>query len=441
MKKIARIDKHPLTGIILAAALFAAVLWLNFLTPLLVDDFVYMRSFADSSPITSLLQIPRSMYFHCFSMNGRLISHTLAQISLLFPIPLFKIVNAAVFVFTAALTCLIAQKRSAPFSAAGLFAVCAALWCFTPDFGEVMLWQVGAINYLWALTVMLLFIAPYIRRFQGMDLLQKRVWRILFCIFGFFAGFYSEVPSCAAIGIAVFLLFLSHFFAEKPLKTWLWIPVAAAICGYLCMMFLPAEIAAKQGDMTLAAMLTQCGEIAAEIFPRVWPLLLLFAVGALCSAMQKERERLLLSAVFFLASFGSFFVLCTAVYVAKRCYCTGVLLLILADLTLFAGVKDFCRRGINLISVVSLLCLCLLCVPIGVRDIAQAKRAFDAREAYIAAQKEIGKTDLVLPRITCTTEYCAIFDLQELSPYGPDDWPNRDMAKYYGLNSITMQNR
>ncbi len=436
---IERIDRNPITQVAVALLLFAGLLILNILTPLLVDDFIYMRSFVDGSPITSLWQIPRSMYYHSFSMNGRLISHTIAQFSLLLPVWLFKIVNAAVFVATAVLTCLLAQKNAKPFSAARLLAVCAALWCFTPNFGEVMLWQVGAINYLWALTVMLLFIAPYICRFRNGAVFSKRRWRVLFCIFGFFAGFYSEVPSCAAIGIAVFLLLIDRFWRKKSLKTWLWIPIFTALCGYLCMMFLPAEIAAKQGDMSLPAMLAQCGEIAKEMLPRVWPLLVLFALGMLLSAMAKEWERLLLSAVFFLAAMGSFFILCTAVYVAKRCYCTGVLLLILTDLTLFADAKDLCRRGASIITLISLALLCFLTIPYGVRDIAETKRNFDAREAYIAAQKEQGETDLILPRITCATEYSAVYDLQELSPYGPDDWPNRDMAKYYGLNSITMQ--
>ena len=40
------------------------------------------------------------------------------------------------------------------------------LWMNLPVFGQVVLWQVGAINYFWSLTALLVFIAPELLRFR-----------------------------------------------------------------------------------------------------------------------------------------------------------------------------------------------------------------------------------------------------------------------------------
>ncbi len=78
--------------------LFLFMLILNFLTPYVADDYAYRLGFHNKEPLKGLADVARSMYVHCFRMNGRVVSHTLEQIFMLFPKALFNVLNAVVFV-------------------------------------------------------------------------------------------------------------------------------------------------------------------------------------------------------------------------------------------------------------------------------------------------------------------------------------------------------
>jgi hypothetical protein len=81
----------------------------------------------------------------------------------------FDVVNAAVFTGTLWLLHRLCGCKSALL----LVASFCLLWMNLPVFGQVVLWQVGAINYFWSLTALLLFIAPELLRFrEGRKLLK-----------------------------------------------------------------------------------------------------------------------------------------------------------------------------------------------------------------------------------------------------------------------------
>ena len=83
-----------------SVGIFLWMLALNVLTPYLCDDYTYRLNFATAEPMESVLEILPSMYAHSFKMNGRLISHGLAQLFMLLPPLVFDLVNSAVFLFT-----------------------------------------------------------------------------------------------------------------------------------------------------------------------------------------------------------------------------------------------------------------------------------------------------------------------------------------------------
>ena len=58
------------------------------------------------------------------------------------------------------------------------------------------------------------------------------------------------------------------------------------------------------------------------------------------------------------------------------------------------------------------------------------------RERIIAEALAAGEQDILLEMYVPATKYCACFDLLDLTVYS-HGWPNDDMARYYGLSSIT----
>ena len=117
---------------LLCVAVFAAVLILTALTPMVSDDFAYCFSWADWTRIRHVGQIIPSMAEHRNVTNGRVLVHGLVQLLLLLPRPVFVLLNA----LNAVLLCLLAGKLLVGFSwkhttavvLAGVLGFC----CFLP---------------------------------------------------------------------------------------------------------------------------------------------------------------------------------------------------------------------------------------------------------------------------------------------------------------------
>ena len=71
-------------GILFVLLLTGALIFIyNYLTPIVYDDYSYTFSFFDGQKISSLSDIVKSMNAHYYSMNGRYVTHFLAQTFLL----------------------------------------------------------------------------------------------------------------------------------------------------------------------------------------------------------------------------------------------------------------------------------------------------------------------------------------------------------------------
>ena len=82
MKYFRKIDNKKFEYIILGIV-FILVLIINFLTPLITDDFYY--SMIGDKHISSLKDIFDFQVAHYFGWGGRTIAHTIAQLFLLYP--------------------------------------------------------------------------------------------------------------------------------------------------------------------------------------------------------------------------------------------------------------------------------------------------------------------------------------------------------------------
>ena len=114
MSRLHDLDRSKCASALAVGGVFALMLVLNVLTPYICDDFTYRLNFLTKEALGSVWEIPESMYAHSYKMNGRLISHGLAQVFMLLPKLAFDVVNAAVFTGTLyAATRLCSMERSA----------------------------------------------------------------------------------------------------------------------------------------------------------------------------------------------------------------------------------------------------------------------------------------------------------------------------------------
>ena len=417
--------------------LFLFLLLLNCLTPYIADDYGYRLGFHNKEPLESLGDVARSMYVHCFAMNGRVVSHSLEQIFMLMPKLVFNICNAAVFaglIYLMYRVVNLGRKRNVLL----LVAVGMAFWYFMPVFGQVALWQVGALNYLWALPVGLGLMLPYIYCFYKRSELLKRIWhKVFFCVLAFFAGMYSEVTSFVAILLSLILLVLTMALHQGKRKTWLWIPLGLAVAGFFVMMLMPAEMSAKQGELTLEALMGNFSAVTELLRQHLLVLCLTWAaMFALGCWLQADRDRLILSGLFVFGALTASYMLIVASYIPERCLCTTTMLLILACGVL---VPELLRKKSGA------LCACggavltvafLFQLVTGSYEIWRNYSNFMSREQLIAEYVAAGETDLVLPLVHANSEYSAFWGTKDLDTETTDTWPNTQMAKYYGVNSI-----
>ena len=172
---------------LLLGLMFLVMLYCNLKTNLLADDYMYCFSFADGSRMESLSQLIPSMAAHRLTMNGRLISHGLVQLSLMLPFWIFKLANSAVLVGEVYLVYRMALGRRDR-NTLLLLCIFGCIWIFTLNFGQVILWQDGSVNYLWATFFSLLYLTVYIRKFLLDRDIKTLPGRILYILSAFLIG-------------------------------------------------------------------------------------------------------------------------------------------------------------------------------------------------------------------------------------------------------------
>ena len=423
---------------VLTGGVFTLMLVLNILTPFICDDFTYNLNFSTKEPLGSVLEIFESMYAHSYKMNGRLISHGLAQVFMLLPPLVFDICNAAVFTATLSLICRLCGKERNGL----LFAVSFCLfWCFLPVFGQVVLWQVGALNYFWSLTGCILFFAPYFLRFrEERELLTKKWHWIVFCAFGFVFGWYSEMASFVGMCMAVCLVILDVWMNRRKFQWFRLLPVITAALGYWTMLSMPAQSANKQGAGLTMELLRQrfaiCNEMLREyLLFLLIAFALLFVLGLLCRLPGKTMVASALAAS---AGVCANYMPLMASYYPERCLCVPVLMLVMAILFLAAPQSQ--RKGFLAFCVAGGLIL-LLTVPAGLRgcrDIVSCHLQHTQREQIIATTLEKGERDVTANTVIPATAWSGFWGVRDLTD-DPTTWPNHAMALYYGLDSLAAE--
>lgn len=438
MRRLRELNRSRWTLRGLTGGVFVLMLVLNILTPYICDDFAYRLNFLTKEPLGSVWEIFPSMYAHSHKMNGRLISHGLAQVFMLMPPIAFDICNAAVFAGTIYLVVRLCSGERNGLLYGLTFCV---IWCFMPVFGQVVLWQVGALNYFWSLAALVLFIAPaLLRLLEDRDILKSKCHWTGFCIYGFFFGWYNEIASFVGICMVVCLVLLDVWMDRRKFDLFRLFPTITASLGYLTMLSMPAQAANKQaGGLTLELLLRRfddCTEMLLHhLMPLLLPLAVLFVLGL---AVRLPRKTMVVSVLFALAGICASYMPLAASYYPERCLCVPVLMLLMAILFLAAPLS----RGNGFPVFCGACCLVLLLtIPEGLRgcrDILSCHRQNALREQTIAAALENGETNVTANTVVPQTTWSGYWGVRDLTD-DPETWPNHSMAVYYGLDSLVAE--
>ena len=434
VKKLSRFSRSQLPLLLVCLGFFAMMLLCNHWTHLIADDYRYCFSYADDTRIESIAQIFPSMAAHRQSMNGRVVPHFLVQLFLMLPKGVFDLVNSLFFVLLVWLLHTLAVGRGLP-NPVLLTALFFAFWAFQPDFGQVFLWLTGSVNYLWCGVFSLLWLLPLVRRFRD-ETEPGMAARILFVVFSFPVGAYSENGTVALVAAWLAFAAADFFFCRRRPALWLWLGLASMLGGFAYMMSAPAETVNKSAEMTLPVLLANFVETG-RMYLRFWPLLVSFAVFyALALYRKVDLKTRLLSLVLLFGSLAGQFVLTFAMYCAGRSMHIALVLLLLSDAVLLARLYDLPGRNVLIAALLAGMCFMARSWFVGLPDIRDTHYLLQYNEDFIADCAARGEREVQLWRPYAKTSWSALEGLAYLNPEDPNDWPNVYMAKFYGVDKV-----
>lgn len=232
-----------------------------------------------------------------------------------------------------------------------------------------------------------------------------------------------------------FLLLLLKAAMERKLpdKKWIFLLVTAFL-GYVTIYLAPAQWANKSVG---SGGMVDSFKAAVRMYSEYGDLLIAFLVLMVYNiSAGTDRKRLLLSGTLLAGSLLANFMMTFASYYPSRSACGACVFLISAVAVLLRPLLDIRRQP--LIFSLSLLFLLsgLAKVPGGAKDIYNTYTQFRRNDALIVQAKESGEEDLTLPLVEGSTKYSGIYCLRYLDTQDPTTWPNADMAKFYGVNSV-----
>ncbi len=417
---------------VLALALVGVVMFLlNLYTPMLMDDYDYLYSWATGERVKSIGDALRSQLVHYRITNGRLLTHLFVQSSLLLEKGAFAVVNAAMFLVLLLEIYFLAKPKGGRFEWMLLLAEALALMTMVPFFGMVFLWQTGSCNYLWG-TVIALLPAVLLRAVREYGWLCGRgAVCAFFPLVGFIAGWTNENTACGMIAL-VFAALVLDALEEKPLHGRLWAMWAGQCIGALCMLLAPGN-SARAGEFQSAPILIELARrfVNVTIYGMSY-LGVLFALVMLLSFLLKGKgARIGYAMLLMFGALGAGYAMIGSPVLSDRTF-TGVFALVLTAVMVLFG--DLLER-IEHVGAAKLAALPVLLVFLvytgyhGVKDV----RAFEAEQAALittitqAAQR--GETSVQVEPVKAHSR----FTMNMLIGEEADDWPNFTLEKHFGI--------
>ena len=428
-------NESRIISILLYGLIFLLMFVCNLLTPYLVDDFDYYLSFATRTPLTGVTDIFPSMAAHANIMNGRLSAHFLVQLFMLFPKVVFDLVNAGMF---SLLVWLISDYTFSKRNNLLTAAIFCSIWLYEPAFGQVNLWQDGAVNYLWSAVFVLLYLRPFVRMYLQDTALIKSIYsKVLFLLFSFFVGSYSETGSAAAICMAFLLCVLSAWRSTHKMDWYAAASVIIAMMGYISIYLAPAQWVNKSANMSLFVLLGNM-----EIATRMYQSFGVLAAAALVLLILNFRiatpaKTMLLAGVFIVGSLAANYIMIFAGYYPERSTVCAFVFLVTALAILLPAVLETDQWKTMTVCVLAVLILATMPAFLtGLRAVATSYQDLRDNESRIYEQRDNGVAHVKIPMVYAESKYSAVYFMKYLDTEDVYSWPNDAMAKYYGVESI-----
>lgn len=428
---------------------FIITLIITVLTPMLADDYSYaMRYIFGTSQVVSGVGDAFRSAAECYMGNsGRFLTHLLYQFFFACDKMVFNIAAAGAAVITGFLL----YKLICPGKKSSLTAyilVNLSLWLFSPEYGQDIFWESGAINYLFPMIPILGMLYLYRRHSCGAPEKDSLLRCVLVFLLGVIAGWQFENSSIVVP--AVTLLYIIIDKRSGKLARWQIFGFAGSAAGYLLLVAAPGNFSRMDAE-TASVSLSVPFKFA--IISYYWVMFVGFLTAAFIAeiiiCIRRGKKKLLIQgAVFAIAALASAYCMIMAPTSPERTWFITAAMMTAAVGIPAAGLLN--SHGRNAYSVpasvkAALCCASLLYLLVAGADTAisswELSQQFAQREQIISEAKENGQTTAVIPVYSHKypfksnhDAYYGLYDI-EAGADSPNSF-NHIAAEYYGLDSI-----
>ncbi len=438
---------------------FGAIAIFNFLTPLMSDDYSYSVAVRG---VQSFGDLVLNEYHQYMTWTGRSVNHFILKAFLLGDKWFFSLLNSIVFVVLTLLIYYNIEGRGR-YNTPLYILVNLFVWLFAVEFGETVLWETGACNYLWGTTNILIAVSLYKYVCSKRDTLKHPVgWALLLFVTGVIGGWCNENTSGGGI-LLVLGTFLTVWLTDKKKKgnqkkegkienkakyilskLWLFATPIGMLVGFAFMILAPGNRNRSQWAMDnyggITKYISRAYKITLSIEDNFMILLLIFLALFIIARTQKVKWKELAGSLFYLFVFvATCYALVMAPTPMNRAYFGAGIFLIMAVLQCFVKVQEnetLICAGKKIFIWGMFLHMAFVYVD-SVVNVARIYRDFDNRHEYILAQKQAGVTNITVPLLHEGFETKYSFGYN--TDFGEDAgyWINILASEYYGVESIS----
>ncbi|MEG0250069.1 MAG: DUF6056 family protein [Peptostreptococcus sp.] len=451
-------------SIIIFTLVFVLIFFLNVNTPFVADDFNNM--FVEGNVrITNISQVISNQVYRYYNTNGRVISHTIGGIILMFDKKIINIINSIGFCLLLYIVYrytdltesygrikhkkhknIIDETRRKINLHNALFVLLAFLliWRFTPTFGQDFLWVIGAANYMWT-NIILLSVLIIARKIAVLEKPIEKTSFLLFTILlSVIAGWTNENSVPAVLLILLYYIIKMYVDGNKDIISMVFI-FFSMLSGFLIMITAPGNFKRVQffnePDELFLKYFLRLSKMN-ENFTKYFLILLLISIALVILARFIHTGKSIETEVYLIAALVSFYAMIMAPTYPCR---VMVITVLLFTISIVMNISIIARINSKLSIIIMTSAILVFgyyfsqSYPEALKDSSEYYSRYNAREMIIKDNKNMGHIDEIqVPEITSDNPYTAAYGLEDCK-YNKEDWINVTIARYYGVNSVVLR--
>lgn len=405
----------------------------------------------------SVSQIIDSQIGHYQVMNGRSITHALAQAFLLAGDDAFNFINVIFFLLLLYLIYYHACGSFKNFSIAKFSMIAMLLFLSCPAFGQSFLWITGAANYLYGILIILCVLLPYRRQANGnasaYPLFLEILIAIVYFILGIVAGWTNENTSVAMI---VMIIGYIVFFHINSIKIHAW-NITGGIGGIVgCALILTSpgtasRLDAAGGSGGIIAWLKRFVFYSCDMFVNLHLGLLFFSILFILYIYQKQARLVKRSlqeaavifaecgvtSIYLLGFLASVYSMIISPQFPDRAWSgpIAVFLIFMISLSSLVDMSDSKAKLGKKVAIGFVLILCTSTYINAYFELKNVDAAYRERVSAIETALSSNEERIEIPNICGWSGYSCYSASGDLNS-DSSKWPNTAIAKYYEIDEI-----